>query len=93
MLDVNIGKHVTVLVHPECYEALCKSTILTPPVHSNPNMFEATLDEVSDQYGVWITLDSSSTGDRGLKLMIPWAAIVAIAARGERAKEPIGFSS
>ena len=56
-------------------------------------MFEATLDEVSDQHGVWVTLDNSCTGDRGLKLMIPWGAIIAIAARGERAKEAIGFSN
>jgi len=72
---------------------MCHSTILTPPQHSNPNMFEATLEEASDPYGIWVTLQGNFTGDRELRLLVPWPEIVAIGIWGERVKPQVGFGA
>jgi hypothetical protein len=93
MLPTQIGQPITVIVKPEWYETMRHSTILTPPDHSNPNMFEATLEEASDPYGIWVTLDHKFTGDRGLRLLVPWSEIVAIGIWGERVKSPVGFGT
>jgi hypothetical protein len=93
MLQNQKGQPITVIVKPEWYEAMCHSTILTPPVPSNPNMFEATLEEGSDPCGVWVTVDRKFTGDRGLTLLVPWPEIVAIGIWGECAKGPVGFGA
>jgi hypothetical protein len=78
-------------VRAEWYSSMCDSTMLTPPANSNVNMFEATLEEASDPYGIWVMLDHRFSGDRDLTLLVPWPGIIAIGIWGEPVKGPVGF--